>query len=109
MIERAKAASCSALVLTLDLQILGQRHKDLKNGLTAPPRLTLKNLVNMSTKWHWGLGMLGTKRRTFRNIVGHAKGVGDMRSLMSWTKEQFDPQARLGQDRARSATPGAAS
>jgi len=91
MIERAKKARCSALVLTLDLQILGQRHKDLKNDLTAPPRLTLKNLVNMSTKWQWGLGMLGTGRRTFRNIVGHAKGVGDMRSLMSWTQEQFDP------------------
>ncbi len=91
MIERAKAAKCSALVLTLDLQILGQRHKDLKNDLTAPPRLTLKNLLNLATKPHWGLGMLGTKRRSFGNIVGHAKGVGDMRSLMSWTSEQFDP------------------
>jgi L-lactate dehydrogenase (cytochrome) len=92
MIARAKAAKCSALVLTLDLQILGQRHKDLKNDLTAPPRLTLKNLLNLATKPHWGLGMLGTRRRTFGNIVGHAKGVGDLSSLMSWTKEQFDPQ-----------------
>jgi L-lactate dehydrogenase (cytochrome) len=92
IIERAKRAGCSALVLTLDLQILGQRHKDLKNDLTAPPRLTLKNLLNLATKPHWCLGMLGTKRRTFRNIVGHAKGVGNLRSLMSWTAEQFDPK-----------------
>ena len=92
MIARAKAAKCSALVLTLDLQILGQRHKDLKNDLTAPPRLTVKNLLNLATKPHWGLGMLGTKRRSFGNIVGHAKGVGDLSSLMSWTQEQFDPQ-----------------
>jgi len=92
MIERAKKANVSALVLTLDLQILGQRHKDLKNDLSAPPRLTLKNLVNMSTKWGWGLEMLSTHRRTFRNIVGHAKGVGNMGSLMSWTNEQFDPK-----------------
>ena len=92
MIERARAARVSALVLTLDLQILGQRHKDLKNGLSAPPRLTLPNLLDMMTKPRWTLGMLGTRRRTFRNIVGHAKGVGDMGSLMSWTNEQFDPQ-----------------
>ena len=91
-IERARAAGCSALVLTLDLQILGQRHKDLKNGLSAPPRLTLPNLLNIATKPHWALAMLGTKRKTFRNIVGHAKGVGDIGSLMSWTNEQFDPQ-----------------
>ncbi len=91
LIERAKAAKCSALVLTLDLQILGQRHKDLKNDLTAPPRLTLKNLLNLATKPHWGIGMLGTRRRSFGNIVGHAKGVGDLSSLMSWTAEQFDP------------------
>jgi L-lactate dehydrogenase (cytochrome) len=91
-IERARKAGCSALVLTLDLQILGQRHKDLKNGLSAPPRLTLPNLLNIATKPHWALGMLGTRRRSFGNIVGHAKGVGDMASLMSWTNEQFDPQ-----------------
>jgi L-lactate dehydrogenase (cytochrome) len=92
MIERAKKAKCSALVLTLDLQILGQRHKDIKNDLTAPPRLTLKNILNIATKPRWALGMLGTKRRTFRNIVGHAKDVGNLRALHSWTNEQFDPQ-----------------
>ena len=92
MIERAKKAKCSALVLTLDLQILGQRHKDIKNDLTAPPRLTLKNIANIATKPRWALGMLGTKRRTFRNIVGHAKNVQDLRALHSWTNEQFDPQ-----------------
>lgn len=90
-IERARAAGCSALVLTLDLQILGQRHKDLKNGLSAPPRLTLPNLIDIAIRPQWALEMLGTPRRTFRNIVGHAKGVGDMSSLMSWTNEQFDP------------------
>ncbi|MBC2836420.1 alpha-hydroxy acid oxidase [Paragemmobacter straminiformis] len=90
-IERARAAGCSALVLTLDLQILGQRHKDLKNGLSAPPRLTLPNLMDIAIRPQWALEMLGTPRRTFRNIVGHAKGVGDMSSLMSWTNEQFDP------------------
>ena len=92
VIERARKANCSAIVLTLDLQILGQRHKDLKNGLSAPPRLTLPNILNIMTKPRWALGMLGTQRRTFRNIAGHAKGVGDMDSLMSWTNEQFDPQ-----------------
>lgn len=91
-IERARRAKCSALVLTLDLQILGQRHKDLKNGLSAPPRLTLPNILNMMTKPAWSLAMLGTQRRTFRNIAGHVKGVGDMSSLMSWTNEQFDPK-----------------
>lgn len=91
-IERARKAGCSALVLTLDLQILGQRHKDLKNGLSAPPRLTLPNILNIATKPQWALGMAGTKRRTFGNIVGHAKGVGNMSSLMSWTNEQFDPK-----------------
>ena len=91
-IERARKAGCSALVLTLDLQILGQRHKDLKNGLSAPPRLTLPNILDMMIRPQWSLEMLATKRRTFRNIVGHAKGVGDLSSLMSWTNEQFDPQ-----------------
>ena len=90
IIERAKAANCSALMLTLDLQILGQRHKDLKNGLSAPPKLTLPTMLNLATKWRWGMGMLGTKRRFFGNIVGHAKGVGDTSSLSSWTAEQFD-------------------
>jgi L-lactate dehydrogenase (cytochrome) len=81
----AKAANCGALMLTLDPQILGQRHKDLKNGLSAPPRLTIPNIVNMMTKPRWCLGMLGTRRRQFGNIVGHVKGVGDMGSLSDWT------------------------
>ncbi len=91
LIDRAKAANCGALVLTLDLQILGQRHKDLKNGLSAPPKPTIANLINLATKPRWCLGMLGTPRRSFGNIVGHAKGVGDLSSLSSWTAEQFDP------------------
>jgi len=92
MIQRCKDAKCSALVLTLDLQVIGQRHKDLKNGLTAPPRPTLANIVNLMTKPRWCLGMAGTKRRTFGNLVGHVKGVSDMNSLASWTNEQFDPR-----------------
>lgn len=92
LIDRAKEAGCSALVLTLDLQILGQRHKDIRNGLSAPPRFTPKHIYQMATRPRWCLGMLGTKRRTFGNIVGHAKGVGDLSSLSSWTNEQFDPQ-----------------
>ena len=92
MIERCKVAKCSALVLTLDLQVIGQRHKDLKNGLTAPPRPTLKNILNLMTKPAWCLGMAQTKRRTFRNLVGHVKGVSDMSSLAAWTNEQFDPR-----------------
>ncbi|GGE00701.1 L-lactate dehydrogenase (cytochrome) [Gemmobacter megaterium] len=96
LIERAKAANCSALVLTLDLQILGQRHKDLKNGLSAPPKLTPATIADLATRWRWGLGMLGTKRRFFGNIVGHAKGVADASSLSSWTAEQFDPQLDWG-------------
>jgi len=91
LIDRAKAANCSALVLTLDLQIIGQRHKDLKNGLSAPPKLTIANMLNMMTKPRWGLGMLGTKRRQFGNIVGHVSGVADMSSLSEWTSKQFDP------------------
>ncbi len=92
LIQRAKDAKCSAMVLTLDLQILGQRHKDLKNGLSTPPKPTLRNMINLSTKWQWGMGMLGTKRRQFGNIVGHAKDVADMSSLMDWTAKQFDPR-----------------
>ena len=92
MIERAKKAGCSALVLTLDLQILGQRHKDLKNGLSAPPKLTLSTMLNLATKWRWGLGMLGAQSRSFGNIVGHARGVENMSSLNAWTNEQFDPR-----------------
>ncbi len=91
LFERAHAANCSAIVITVDLQVLGQRHKDLKNGLSAPPKLTAKSIANMMTKIPWGLEMLGTKRRFFGNIVGHAKGVTDPSSLSTWTAEAFDP------------------
>jgi L-lactate dehydrogenase (cytochrome) len=96
LIDRAKAANCGALVLTLDLQILGQRHKDLKNGLSAPPKLTIANMINIATKPRWALGMLGTPRRQFGNIVGHVTGVADMSSLSSWTASQFDPGLNWG-------------
>lgn len=96
ILQRARDAGCSALVLTLDLQILGQRHRDLKNGLSAPPKLTPATIANLMTKIPWGLEMLGTPRRFFGNIVGHAKGVGDASSLSSWTAEQFDPQLDWG-------------
>ena len=96
LIERAKAVNCGALVLTLDLQILGQRHKDLKNGLSAPPKLTLANLINIATKPRWVMGMAGTQRRQFGNIVGHVKGVSDMSNLSAWTAEQFDPKLNWG-------------
>lgn len=90
LMERARAAQCSAVVITLDLQVQGQRHKDLKNGLSAPPKLTVSSIADMMTKVSWGIGMLGTKRRTFGNVVGHAKGVTDPASLSSWTAEAFD-------------------
>ncbi len=96
LIERAKAAKCSALVITLDLQILGQRHKDLKNGLSAPPKLTPKTIANLMTKWAWGLEMLGAKRRDFGNIVGHVEGVSDTADLSAWTADQFDPALDWG-------------
>ncbi|MGB1147230.1 MAG: alpha-hydroxy acid oxidase [Alphaproteobacteria bacterium] len=92
LIKRAYDAGCSALVLTLDLQILGQRHKDLKNAMSAPPKLTIPNLIDMATKPGWSFGMLGTQRRTFRNIVGHVSGVSDLSSLGAWTAQQFDPR-----------------
>ncbi len=91
LIERARQAQCSALVLTLDLQVIGQRHKDIKNQMTAPPKLTLPNLFNMATKPRWCLGMLGTKRRGFGNVIGHAKGVENLTSLSAWSAEQLDP------------------
>ena len=100
LMERAKAANCSALVITVDLQMLGQRHKDLKNGLSAPPKLTVRSVADMMTRVSWGLEMLGTKRRFFGNIVGHAKGVSDASSLSSWTAEAFDQSLdwrRIGQ------------
>lgn len=91
-IERARKANCSALVLTLDLQILGQRHKDLKNGLSSPPKLTIPNIINMMTKPRWSMGMVRTPRRQFRNIVGHVKGVTNLADLAAWANEQFDPK-----------------
>lgn len=96
LIQRAKDARCSALVITLDLQILGQRHKDLKNGLSAPPKLTPSTIANLMTKWTWGLQMLGAKRREFGNIVGHVDGISDASSLGAWTAEQFDPSLDWG-------------
>ena len=92
LIKRAQAAKCSALILTADLQVLGQRNKDIKNGLSAPPKPTIANMINLATKPEWCMKMLNTERRTFRNIVGHAKNVGDLSSLSSWTAEQFDPR-----------------
>jgi len=92
LMDRAKAAGCSALVLTLDLQVIGQRHKDLKNGMTAPPKPTLANIVNLLLKPRWCLGMAGTREHSFGNLIGHAKGVSDMSSLGAWTRETFDPR-----------------
>jgi L-lactate dehydrogenase (cytochrome) len=94
LIERAKIAQCSALMITLDLQILAQRHKDLRNGLSAPPKLTMSNMLNLLTKPSWCFSMLQTKRRQFGNIVGHVKGVDDMSSLSDWTNSQFDPSLK---------------
>ena len=91
LIARAKVANCSALMVTLDLQILAQRHKDLRNGLSAPPKPTISNMLNLITKPSWCFGMLQTKRRQFGNIVGHVEGVDDMSSLSDWTNSQFDP------------------
>lgn len=96
LIQRAKDAKCSALVITLDLQILGQRHKDIKNGLSAPPKLTPSTIANLMTKWSWGIGMLGAKRRNFGNIVGHVDGISDAADLGAWTKESFDPSLDWG-------------
>ena len=90
LIQRAKDANCSALVITVDLQLLGQRHKDLKNGLSAPPKPNPKSIIDLATKWRWCFGMLGTKRRSFGNIVGHIEGITDNTSLAAWTSEQFD-------------------
>ncbi|MCB2110497.1 MAG: alpha-hydroxy-acid oxidizing protein [Defluviimonas sp.] len=100
IIGRAKAAGCSALVITVDLQVLGQRHKDLKNGLSAPPKLTIPTMLNLATKWGWGLEMLGTRRRFFGNIVGHVEGVSDPSSLSAWTAEKFDPALNWDKIRA---------
>ncbi len=99
LLARARAAGCPAIVITVDLQVLGQRHKDIKNGLSVPPRLALASVANMVTKMRWGLGMLGTKRRSFGNVVGHAEGVTDPSSLSSWTAEAFDPSLDWGRIR----------
>jgi len=96
LIERARAAKCSALVITLDLQILGQRHKDIKNGLSAPPKLTPASIANLMTKWRWGIEMLQTKNRSFGNIVGHVDNISDTSDLSAWTAEQFDPSLDWG-------------
>jgi L-lactate dehydrogenase (cytochrome) len=91
LMERARAAKCSALVLTIDLQIHGQRHNEIKNGLSAPPKLTLSNILNLTTKPGGCFGMLGTNRRMFGNIVGHAPCISDTSSMSSWVAQQFDP------------------
>jgi L-lactate dehydrogenase (cytochrome) len=91
ILDRARVAGCSALVITVDLQVLGQRHKDIQNGMSAPPKFTLPVLLDLATKWRWGIEMLGTRRRFFGNIVGHAEGVSDPSSLSAWTAEKFDP------------------
>ena len=96
LIERARAAKCSALVITLDLQILGQRHKDIKNGLTAPPKLTPSTIADLATKWRWGIEMLQTNNRSFGNIVGHVENISDASNLSAWTAEQFDPSLDWG-------------
>ena len=92
LIKRAKAINCSALMITVDLQILGQRHKDIKNGLTSPPKITFKNLLDFAFKPKWCLKMLSTRRRFFGNIVGHVDGISDTAKLSSWIDEQFDPK-----------------
>lgn len=91
LIARAAAAKCSALVLTVDLQILAQRHRDIKNGLTVPPKMKVANILDIMTKPRWAMGILGTKRRSFGNLVGHVKGLSNTGSLGAWTAEQFDP------------------
>lgn len=91
LIERAKAANCSALVVTMDLQVFGQRHKDIKNGLSTPPKMTLRNLLNIASKPRWCKGMLATTHRNFGNIIGHASGVDSIDAMMAWTQQQFDP------------------
>lgn len=97
LIERAKAAKCSALVLTVDLQVLGQRHRDVKNGLTVPPQARLSTMLRIAAKPGWALGVLGGKRKTFGNLAGHISGADGIVSLSKWTAEQFD-QALSWQD-----------
>ena len=92
LIDRARDAGCSALVLTLDLQILGQRHRDIRNGLSTPPKPTLSGIMQVGSRPRWCLNMLTTRRHSFGNIIGHAKNVTDLSSLSAWTAEQFDPK-----------------
>ncbi|SFU15870.1 L-lactate dehydrogenase (cytochrome) [Kosakonia arachidis] len=91
LIDRAKAANCGALVVTMDLQVFGQRHKDIKNGLSTPPKMTLRNLLNIASKPRWCRNMLSTRNRNFGNIIGHASGVNNIDAMMEWTAQQFDP------------------
>ncbi|KIS41120.1 nitronate monooxygenase family protein [Kosakonia radicincitans YD4] len=92
LIDRAKAANCSALVVTMDLQVFGQRHKDIKNGLSTPPKMTLRNLLNIASKPRWCRNMLATRNRNFGNIIGHASGVNNIDAMVEWTAQQFDPR-----------------
>jgi L-lactate dehydrogenase (cytochrome) len=91
ILTRAANAGCTALVLTVDLQVLGQRHRDLRNGMTVPPEIRLKNVVDIATKPGWALSILKGKSRTFGNLAGHVKGMEDVTSLAQWTNSQFDP------------------
>lgn len=92
LIDRAKAANCSALVVTMDLQVFGQRHKDIKNGLSTPPKMTLRNVLNIASKPRWCWQMLNTKHRNFGNIIGHVSGVDNIDSMVEWTAQQYDPR-----------------
>jgi L-lactate dehydrogenase (cytochrome) len=92
LIQRAAKAKCSALVLTVDLQVLGQRHRDIRNGMTVPPRITVANILDIASKPAWALSILRGKRKTFGNLAGHVKGMDGIKSLAQWTNEQFDPR-----------------
>ena len=91
ILERAQAAKCNTLVLTVDLQVLGQRHRDIKNGMTVPPQIRVKNIIDIATKPAWALSVLMGKRKTFGNLAGHVKGMGNINQLAQWTNQQFDP------------------
>src|ERR1700728_2542027 len=107
LIERAAAAKCSALVLTVDLQVIGQRHRDIKNGMTVPPEWSLSKLVDFATKPAWVSGVLRGKRRTFGNLAGHLKGADDVVSLGHWIATQFDTTLNWkGVEWIRSIWPG---
>ena len=91
ILGRAHRAGCSALVLTVDLQVLGQRHRDVRNGMTVPPEIRLTNIVDMATKPRWVMSILKGKSKTFGNLAGHVRGMDDVNSLAQWTNSQFDP------------------